>query len=117
LIGDPARLRQVLINLTGNAIKFTQRGGITVEVDTEESNAAEPNAQHVELHFQVRDRGIGIPTEKQAVIFDAFTQAEWDGIALSLQLRLRTWEPTVWSPPPTRLRLSRAKRLNIRVKD
>jgi PAS domain S-box-containing protein len=76
VIGDPARLRQVLINLTGNAIKFTQRGGITVEVDTEESDAAEPNAQHVELHFQVRDTGIGIPTEKQAVIFDAFTQAD-----------------------------------------
>jgi two-component system, sensor histidine kinase and response regulator len=76
LIGDPARLRQVLINLTGNAIKFTQRGGVTVEVDAGEPNTAEPNAQKVELHFQVRDTGIGIPNEKQAVIFDAFTQAD-----------------------------------------
>ena len=76
VIGDPARLRQVLINLTGNAIKFTQRGGVTVEVDAGEPNTAEPNAQQVELHFQVRDTGIGIPNEKQAVIFDAFTQAD-----------------------------------------
>jgi PAS domain S-box-containing protein len=71
LIGDPARLRQVLINLVGNAIKFTELGGIDVNVES-----GKRDAQSTELTFRVRDSGIGIPPEKQALIFEAFTQAD-----------------------------------------
>src|SRR5262249_20890202 len=71
LIGDSGRLRQVLINLVGNAIKFTERGEVVVLVE----NAAEPAPEgEVSLHFAVTDTGIGIPPEKQATIFQAFEQ-------------------------------------------
>ena len=71
LMGDPGRLRQVLVNLVGNAIKFTERGEVVVDV----SRAAE-TAGGVELHFLVRDTGIGIPEEHRQRIFEAFTQAD-----------------------------------------
>jgi PAS domain S-box-containing protein len=71
LLGDPMRLRQVLVNLIGNAIKFTEQGEIAVSVDCESFR----NSQ-LELHFRVRDSGIGIPKEKQALIFEAFSQAD-----------------------------------------
>jgi signal transduction histidine kinase len=71
LIGDPMRLRQVLINLVGNAIKFTECGGIDVTVANGQCDDS-----HHQLIFRVRDSGIGIPPEKQALIFDAFTQAD-----------------------------------------
>jgi signal transduction histidine kinase/DNA-binding response OmpR family regulator len=69
--GDPARVRQVLVNLVGNAVKFTRQGEIVVEV---ERIGGEPPS--VELQFSVSDTGIGIPPEMQAVIFESFTQAE-----------------------------------------
>jgi two-component system, sensor histidine kinase len=65
--GDPARLRQVLVNLIGNAVKFTDAGSVEVLVET-----AGPGG----LQFAVRDTGIGIPPEKIGDIFDAFTQAD-----------------------------------------
>jgi len=65
--GDPSRLRQVLVNLLGNALKFTERGEIRLGV------APEPGGL---LHFSVRDTGIGIPAAKQADIFAAFSQAD-----------------------------------------
>ena len=71
LIGDPVRLRQVLINLVGNAIKFTERGGIDVDIE-----CGHREGQSLEVVFRVRDTGIGIPFEKQALIFDAFTQGD-----------------------------------------
>ena len=71
LIGDPIRLRQVLINLVGNAIKFTERGGIDVDIAY-----GRREGQCLEVEFRVRDTGIGIPFEKQSLIFDAFTQAD-----------------------------------------
>ncbi len=71
LRGDPNRLRQVLVNLIGNAVKFTERGEIVVEAEKE----AEDGTGLV-LHFRVRDTGIGIAKEKQGMIFDAFTQAD-----------------------------------------
>ena len=70
LIGDPLRLRQILINLTDNAIKFTARGDVMLRVAVEAADDA-----HC-LHFSVSDTGIGIPPEKQALIFEAFAQAD-----------------------------------------
>jgi CheY-like chemotaxis protein len=70
LLGDPHRLRQVLTNLVGNAIKFTAQGHITVGV---ELMVSMPTPM---FHCWVQDTGIGIPVEKQATIFEAFTQAD-----------------------------------------
>ncbi len=67
--GDPGRLRQVLVNLVGNAIKFTDRGEVLVTIERSPDN---PDA----LLFSVRDTGIGIAAEKQALIFEAFTQVD-----------------------------------------
>ena len=69
--GDPGRIRQVMMNLVGNAIKFTENGEVEVTVQAE--NGREHDAL---LHFSVRDTGMGIAPEKQRVIFEAFTQAD-----------------------------------------
>ncbi len=71
LYGDPVRLRQVILNLIGNAVKFTERGGVRLNVAIESNQKNE-----VSLHFAVADTGIGIPIEKQRLIFEAFTQAD-----------------------------------------
>ena len=71
LAGDPSRLRQVLINLLGNSLKFTERGEVNLRVQPE---AAKEDT--ISLHFSVEDTGIGIPVEKQARIFEAFTQVD-----------------------------------------
>ncbi len=71
LIGDPTRLRQVLVNLVGNAIKFTEKGEIVVRVEKESETQSE-----VVIHFSVRDTGAGIAPENQAAIFGAFSQAD-----------------------------------------
>jgi two-component system sensor histidine kinase/response regulator len=71
VMGDPHRLRQIIMNLVNNAIKFTERGSVTIRV---ESEAETGNA--VVLHFCVIDTGAGIPTEKAVLIFEAFTQAD-----------------------------------------
>ena len=68
VVGDAARLRQVLLNLAGNAIKFTEKGGVAVIV--------EPDAQPDEIRFQVRDTGIGLAPQDQARIFLDFEQAD-----------------------------------------
>jgi len=71
LIGDCARLRQIILNLIGNAIKFTETGEIAVRVELESQDDEE-----IGLHFTVKDTGIGIPADKQALIFEAFAQAD-----------------------------------------
>ena len=71
LIGDPDRLRQVLLNLIGNAVKFTETGRISVHVRKESDTV-----NGVSLHFEVRDTGIGIPADKCKVIFESFRQAD-----------------------------------------
>ncbi len=72
VIGDPGRVRQVLINLIGNAIKFTETGMIEVSVVPVDDGRNDPNL----LQFSVRDTGIGIPAEHQTAIFDAFSQQD-----------------------------------------
>jgi signal transduction histidine kinase/CheY-like chemotaxis protein len=72
LIGDPGRIRQILTNLVGNAVKFTDHGEIVVKVDLER----EENKNEALLHFKVTDTGIGIPEDKQGLLFQAFTQAD-----------------------------------------
>ncbi len=70
-VGDPVRLRQILINLLGNAIKFTERGAVALRVAV---LTREP--EHVRLRFEVEDTGVGIAPEAQALLFEAFTQAD-----------------------------------------
>jgi CheY-like chemotaxis protein/nitrogen-specific signal transduction histidine kinase len=92
LIGDAARLRQVLTNLVGNAIKFTERGEVVVSVRVERSGPDD----RVWLRFAIRDTGIGIPRDKQATIFRAFEQEDMSttrryggtGLGLTIASRL-----------------------------
>ena len=71
VIGDPTRVRQVIGNLVGNAVKFTAHGMISVDVSVEERETTS-----VVLRFAVRDTGIGIPLSRQGVVFEAFSQAD-----------------------------------------
>ena len=89
--GDVTRIRQVLVNLLGNAIKFTEFGEVELEVKVESREA-----DQIQLHFMVRDTGIGIPREKQKMIFDAFSQVDGSttrkyggtGLGLTISARL-----------------------------
>jgi len=78
LIGDPGRLGQILTNLVGNSIKFTEKGQIVVQVALGEAPVIEApsDVDRVWLYFTVSDTGIGIPADKQQVIFDKFTQTD-----------------------------------------
>ena len=71
LLGDPLRIRQVLTNLCDNAIKFTQQGGLTLQLES-----MEPTTSPILAHFSVADTGIGIAPAKQELIFEAFSQAD-----------------------------------------
>ncbi len=91
LVGDPGRLRQVLVNLVGNAIKFTEEGEVVLSAETKWRGEDE-----ICLHISVTDTGIGVPLEKQNLIFSVFTQADSSttrvyggtglGLAISSQL-------------------------------
>jgi PAS domain S-box-containing protein len=110
VVGDATRLRQVLVNLVGNAIKFTERGEVLVQVETQEQSK-----KRVVLHFRVKDSGIGIPKDKQAMIFEAFTQADSSttrkyggtGLGLAITTRLVTlmegklWVESEWGQGST----------------
>jgi len=94
LLGDPGRVRQVLFNLLGNAIKFTEQGHVFLNVVCEAQDYEETT-----LRFSVEDTGIGIPEEKHALIFEKFTQADTStvrrfggtGLGLALSRRLVEW--------------------------
>jgi signal transduction histidine kinase/FixJ family two-component response regulator len=89
LLGDPSRLRQVLLNLVGNAVKFTDAGNVLLVIAR--TDTGKP-ADRVRLRFEVRDTGIGIPHDKIEAIFDSFTQADvsparrYQGAGLGLAL-------------------------------
>jgi len=91
LVGDVTRLRQILVNLLGNAIKFTKHGEVELKVKVDSSHR-----DHIRLHYMVRDTGIGIPLEKRKVIFEAFSQADGSttrqyggtGLGLTISSRL-----------------------------
>jgi two-component system, sensor histidine kinase and response regulator len=89
-VGDPLRLRQVLFNLLGNAVKFTEKGEVVLAVKVEEATQGQ-----VRLGFSVKDTGIGIPQGRQRAIFDAFTQADnsttrnYSGTGLGLAISSR----------------------------
>ena len=76
LVGDPGRLRQVLVNLLGNAIKFTEKGEIVLRVESEAGAGKAGPRGAIVLRFSVRDTGVGIAASKQRQIFEAFVQAD-----------------------------------------
>jgi signal transduction histidine kinase/CheY-like chemotaxis protein len=91
VVGDPGRLRQIIVNLVGNAVKFTDRGKVALSVTCEERDQ-----DWALLHFTVSDTGIGIPSEMKQKIFESFTQADASltrryggtGLGLSISARL-----------------------------
>ena len=93
LVGDPTRLSQVIVNLVGNAIKFTDHGEVVLRVELESRRGSE-----VRLHFSVADTGIGIPRERQKAIFESFSQADasttrrYGGTGLGLAIASRLVE-------------------------
>jgi signal transduction histidine kinase/CheY-like chemotaxis protein len=105
LIGDPGRLRQIIVNLVGNAVKFTERGEVAVDVVPEHSTERE-----ITVKFSVCDTGIGVPPDKQGIIFAPFEQADGSmtrrfggtGLGLAISARLaelmrgRIWLESPW---------------------
>jgi PAS domain S-box-containing protein len=96
LVGDSGRLKQVLINLAGNAVKFTQKGEVFINVKQDPTASIQQDANHSALIFSVRDTGIGIDPSKISLLFDKFTQIDASttrqfggtglGLAISKQL-------------------------------
>jgi len=76
LVGDPDRLRQIIVNLVGNSLKFTDKGEIVLSVAREKDEGGSMKDESVTLRFSARDTGIGIPLHKQEVIFKAFEQGD-----------------------------------------
>jgi len=108
IVGDPGRLRQIIVNLVGNALKFTEEGEIVIRVYKEEKQG-----KRIKLHFEVSDTGIGIPPEKHQIIFEAFRQADGSttrkyggtglGLAICQQL-VDIMGGRIWVESPTNFR-------------
>ena len=121
LVGDPGKIRQILFNLLGNAVKFTDHGGVTIEVDS----LAQAGNRAV-LLLTVADTGVGIPEERQADVFEPFTQAEpaftkrfpGTGLGLAIVHKLTAFMDggiTLDSAPGQGTRISLALRLDQAV--
>ncbi len=100
LVGDPARLTQIITNLVFNGIKFTSTGEVRVQVAVEEQQA-----ETVQLHFAIHDTGIGVPADKQQLIFESFSQADAShsrkhggtGLGLAISSRLvKMMDGDIW---------------------
>ncbi|MBW1768278.1 MAG: DUF3365 domain-containing protein, partial [Deltaproteobacteria bacterium] len=109
LVGDPGRLRQVIVNLAGNSLKFTEKGEIVIRVEVEKESS-----DSVELHFMVSDTGIGIPPDKLGSIFESFEQADgsttrkYGGTGLGLSISRQLVEMMggrIWVESPDNCRL------------
>ncbi len=109
LIGDPGRLRQIIFNLAGNSLKFTEEGEIVIRVEMEGASD-----DSVQLHFTVSDTGIGIPPEKMESVFNDFEQADGSttrkyggtGLGLSISRRLvGLMDGRVWVESPSNCQL------------
>ncbi|HZS10589.1 MAG TPA: two-component regulator propeller domain-containing protein [Blastocatellia bacterium] len=100
ILGDITRLRQILVNLVGNAVKFTHSGEVVISVSTTALNAGSdaPSDRQFELHFAVRDTGIGIPEDKIGLLFRSFSQVDasttrkYGGTGLGLAISRRLAE-------------------------
>ncbi len=114
LMGDPVRLHQVILNLAGNAIKFTEEGEVVIHVDTEKEEESS-----VLLHFMVSDTGLGVPPDKIETIFESFKQVDGSttrkyggtglGLAISKQF-VEMMDGRIWvKAPPNRFRISDLK--------
>ena len=100
LIGDPLRLKQILINLTNNAVKFTKQGEVSIKIEL-----VEENHRQTTIKFSITDSGIGIPLEKHSQLFEAFTQVDLtttrkyggSGLGLAISKRLvETMGGKIW---------------------
>jgi PAS domain S-box-containing protein len=105
LVGDPGRIRQVLVNLVGNALKFTEHGEISLDVQKEQGQNKKDHDGSLCLHFTIRDTGRGIPEEMREKIFEPFTQEDgsmsrnYGGTGLGLTISKRLAEKmggTIW---------------------
>ena len=113
LMGDPARLRQVIVNLAGNSIKFTEKGEVVIQVEMEKETDAS-----AKLHFMISDTGIGIPPDKIESIFNSFEQADgsttrrYGGTGLGLSISRQLVElmgGNIWVESPSNCRLKNEK--------
>jgi CheY-like chemotaxis protein len=116
LLGDPTRLRQIITNLTGNAIKFTHEGEIIIGVTTEKEDK-----EDVTLKFYIRDTGIGIPEDKVESVFESFTQSdgsttrEYGGTGLGLTISKKFAQlmgGDMWAESPSDCRLKDDKTIS-----
>ena len=96
VIGDPGRLKEVLLNLLGNAVKFTDKGSVSLEVGLHEGDEEADDEDTIDLLFSVKDTGVGIPEDKLKLIFERFSQADasttrrfgGSGLGLAISKRL-----------------------------
>ena len=106
IVGDITRVRQILLNLLNNAVKFTEEGEVVLKVDATRLDSSDGDAGRYELHFSIRDTGIGIPQDRMETLFEAFSQVDtsttrrYGGSGLGLAISKRLAEQmggTVWA--------------------